>query len=301
MKQIEKDYSSMQIYSPEQKIEHSLYTSKNIEVYLKRDDMIHPFISGNKWRKLKYNLQKAQQENKQTLVTFGGAWSNHLLATACAGATFQVKTIGFVRGEDTRNPVLDMCTLFGMELRFVSREDYKDKFHLFEQLENKEECYFIDEGGASVEATWGCKELLDELANTYDHIFCAAGTGTTAAGIALGISKNELKTQLHVIPVLKNGGFILDEMKKYNAPIEKTTLHLDYHFGGYAKVKSELIEFVKAYIQATGVMIEPTYTGKAIFALHDLISKDYFALGSKILFIHTGGLTGLLGQLEKFG
>jgi 1-aminocyclopropane-1-carboxylate deaminase len=290
----------MHIYSPEQKIEHPLYKSKNVEVYLKRDDMIHPFISGNKWRKLKYNLQKAQEEQKTTLVTFGGAWSNHLLATACSGATYQYKTIGFVRGEEINNPVLNMCKLFGMELRFVSREDYKDKLKLFEQLENKEKCYFIDEGGASLEATWGCKELLDELANTYDHIFCAAGTGTTAAGIAQGIQEKNLKKKLHVIPVLKNGGFILDEIQKYHAPIDKVELHLDYHFGGYAKVKPELINFVKNYIKATGVMIEPTYTGKAMYALHDLIEKDSFQEGTKILFVHTGGLTGLLGQLEKF-
>jgi 1-aminocyclopropane-1-carboxylate deaminase len=290
----------MQIYSPEQKVNHPLYESKKVHVYLKRDDMIHPFISGNKWRKLKYNLQKAQQENKSTLVTFGGAWSNHLLATACAGATFQFKTIGFVRGEEISNPVLNMCKLFGMQLRFVSREEYKDKPQLFEQLENKEEYFFIDEGGASLEAIYGCKELIDELKNQYDHMFCAAGTGTTAAGIAQGISDCNLNTQLHVITVLKNGGFILDEMLKYETPIEQVQLHLDYHFGGYAKVKPELIAFVKNYVKSTGIMIEPTYTGKAMFALHDLIQNDYFSPESKILFVHTGGLTGLLGQLEKF-
>ena len=290
----------MHIYSPEQKVEHPLYKSKKLEVYLKRDDMIHPFISGNKWRKLKFNLQKAQQENKQTLVTFGGAWSNHLLATACAGATYQYKTIGIVRGDEIRNPVLDMCKLYGMQLHFVSREEYRNKQLLFDNLSNKENYFFIDEGGASIEATWGCQELVSELTHDYDHIVCAAGTGTTAAGIAQGISKKNNQTQLHIVPVLKNGGFILDEMHKYNAPIEETILHLDYHFGGYAKAKPELMNFIKEYIQATGIMIEPTYTGKAMFALHDLIAKDYFVAGSKILFIHTGGLTGLLGQLEKF-
>lgn len=290
----------MQIYSPEQKVNHPLYEIKKVHVYLKRDDMIHPFISGNKWRKLKYNLQKAQQENKNTVITFGGAWSNHLLATACAGATFNFKTIGFVRGEEISNPVLNMCKLFGMELRFITREEYKDKPQLFEQLENKEEYFFIDEGGSSLEATYGCKELIDELKNQYDHMFCAAGTGTTAAGIAQGISENKLNTQLHVIPVLKNGGFILDEIAKFNSPTKQIQLHLDYHFGGYAKVKPDLIAFVKDYVQATGIMIEPTYTGKALFGLHDLIQNDYFAQESKILFVHTGGLTGLLGQLEKF-
>lgn len=290
----------MQIYSPEQEIHHQLYETQKVHVYLKRDDMIHPFISGNKWRKLKYNLENAKQQNKKTLVTFGGAWSNHLLATACAGATYHFNTIGFVRGEDISNPVLQMCKLFGMDLRFVSREDYRDKFKLFVLMEDNEECYFIDEGGSSLEATYGCKEIVDELTQNYDYIFCAAGTGTTSAGIAQGIFDNNQKTKLHVVPVLKNGGFILDEIAKYNAPTNHVRLHLDYHFGGYAKVKPALIDFVKDYVQTTGVLIEPTYTGKAMFALHDLISKDYFQKGSKILFVHTGGLTGLLGQLEKF-
>lgn len=290
----------MHIYSPEHKVVHPLYAAKHVNVFMKRDDMIHPFISGNKWRKLKYNLEKAKNENKDTLVTFGGAWSNHLLATACAGAINHYKTIAFVRGEEVSNPVLDMCKLFGMQLQFVTREEYKDKCKLFEQMKDNEECFFIDEGGASNEGTWGCKELINELKQEYDHIFCAAGTGTTAAGIAQGIAENNLNTQLNVIPILKNGGFIKDEISKYYAPIDQVKLHLDYYFGGYAKTKPELIDFIKEYIQSTGIMIEPTYTGKAMYALHDLIENDYFPRGSKILFIHTGGLTGLLGQLEQF-
>lgn len=290
----------MHIYSPEQKVEHPLYKQHRVEVFMKRDDMIHPFISGNKWRKLKYNLQKAQQENKKIVVTFGGAWSNHLLATACAGATFNLKTIGFVRGEEVRNPVLDMCRLFGMELLFVSREEYKDKDALFYQLENKDDYFFINEGGSGLEATWGCKELTSELKQEYDHIFCAAGTGTTAAGIAIGINDHKWKTILHVVPVLKNGEFILDEIKKFNAPTDQTILHLDYHFGGYAKTKPDLLAFVQEFVASTGIMIEPTYTGKVAYALHDLIKKGYFTENSRILFIHTGGLTGLLGHLDKF-
>ena len=290
----------MHIYSPEQKVDHELYTKKNVQVCLKRDDMIHPFISGNKWRKLKYILESVKKSNKSTLVTFGGAWSNHLLATACAGATFHYKTIAFVRGEEVSNPVLDMCKIFGMELRFVSRTDYLEKNKLFESLENIEECYFINEGGFSEEATWGCKELIAELQQEYDYIFCAAGTGTTAAGLAKGIAENKLNTQIHIVPVLKNGGFIFQEISKLNAPAEQTTLHLDYHFGGYAKSKPELLNFIKRFIADTGIMIEPTYTGKAMYALHDLIENDYFPIGSRILFIHTGGLTGLLGQLNKF-
>ena len=290
----------MQIYSPEQRIISPLFDEKDIQVFVKRDDMIHPFISGNKWRKLKYNLENAINQNKTTLVTFGGAWSNHLLATAAAGASNGLKTIGFVRGDQVNNPVLSMCQLFGMKLHFVDRTSYKDKINLFDNSTYREIGYFIDEGGSGAEAVLGCKELIDELAVTYDHIVCAAGTGSTVAGIQDGINQRQLKTQLHIIPVLKGGDFIADEILKLGVERGNSLLHLHYHFGGYAKTKPELIEFIKNFVSETGIMIEPTYTGKAMYALYDLIGQNYFQKGSKILFIHTGGLTGLLGMLDKF-
>lgn len=286
--------------SPEQNITHPLYKSKELSVWLKRDDMIHPFISGNKWRKLKYNLLRAQGEGKQQIVTFGGAWSNHLLATACAGATFGFSTVGLVRGEQVRNPVLDMCRLFGMELQFLDRGVYRERTTLWKKLEQAPNNYLIDEGGMGQEAVRGCEEMVDELQQVYNHIFCAAGTGTTAAGIARALDTKGLGAQLHVVPVLKNGGFIRDEMITLGASMEQTVLHLDYHFGGYAKTKPELLDFVKDFSSKTGIMIEPTYTGKALYALHDLIKQNQFAPGSKILFLHTGGLTGLLGMLARF-
>lgn len=290
----------MKIYSPEQVLNHPLYSSKQVSVSIKRDDMIHPFISGNKWRKLKYNLLKAEQDGKRKLVTFGGAWSNHLLATACAGATFGYSTKAFVRGEEVVNPVLTMCRLFGMDLAFVDRTLYKDKLSLYANFPQREEYYFIDEGGAGYEAIGGCEEIVQELENTYDHILCAAGTGATAAGLRSGIHKLGLKTKLHVVPVLKGGDFILEQIQNLNVSTEDIHLHTDYHFGGYAKTKPELIHFIKDFVSATGIMIEPTYTGKALYALHDLIIKDIFKANDRILFVHTGGLTGLLGMLEKF-
>ncbi|WP_240903162.1 1-aminocyclopropane-1-carboxylate deaminase/D-cysteine desulfhydrase [Sphingobacterium sp. SGG-5] len=279
---------------------HPLYDLKGVEVGFKRDDLIHPFISGNKWRKLKYNLKKAQETNKSHLVTFGGAWSNHILATACAGATFGYSTEAFIRGEIVDNPVLTLCQLFGMKLHFVSREQYRDKHRLFADLPDTDNAYFIDEGGWGIEATKGCREIITELSVTYSHIFCAAGTGTTAAGIAMALSENNLSSKLHVIPVLKDGSFIADEMQKLCAPMGQTVLHTDYHFGGYAKTKSELIDFIKDFVAKTGILIEPTYTGKALYALHDLIKQDTFQSGERILFVHTGGLTGLLGMLDRF-
>ncbi|WP_347176390.1 pyridoxal-phosphate dependent enzyme [Sphingobacterium sp. WM] len=271
-----------------------------ISLFMKRDDKIHPFISGNKWRKLKHQLEHAKSQNIKNLVTFGGAWSNHLLATAAAAAQFGFNAIAYVRGEEIRNPVLDMCRLYGMEFRFVDRESYKNKHDLFVFNHNSENDYFIDEGGKSELGLLGCSEIIDELKNEYDHIFVASGTGTTVAGIQLGIQQKKLKTTVHSIPVLKGADHLLDEFSNWEIDTQKIKLHLDYHCFGYAKTTPELISFIQQFIESTGIMIEPTYTGKLMYAVFDLLEKDYFKPNSKILVIHTGGLTGLLGHLDKF-
>lgn len=288
------------IHSPEQEIHLPLFAEKQIRVFIKRDDQIHPYISGNKWRKLKHTLEQAKLKRKKTLVTFGGAWSNHLLATACAGATFGFETYGFVRGEMVENPVLSFCQLFGMKLIFVSREEYKNKALLFEQKFGSDtDAVFINEGGYGTDALYGCSELIRELQNNYDAIFCAAGTGSTAAGLQKGIQQNQMNTQLHVVPILK-GDFIPSEIVHLGIDSQRITFHSSYHFGGYAKTKPELLRFIQSFVSKTGIMIEPTYTGKCLYALFDLVKKDYFKPNSKILFIHTGGLTGLLGMYQRF-
>ena len=291
----------LDIYSPVQQITDLLFVQKGVKVYIKRDDMIHPLISGNKWRKLKYVLQQATDHNKRHLVTFGGAYSNHLLATAAAGARFGFKTTGVVRGEEVENDTLFLCKLHGMQLIFTDRERYRDKPGLFNDYFAADlNAFFIDEGGASAEAAKGCSELIDELTETYDHIFCACGTGTTAAGIIDGINQLRLPTRFNAIPVFKNGGFMKEEIDKYLSYPASYDLHLDYHFGGYAKTTAPLIAFVTRFVSNTGILIEPVYTGKMLYAVYDLIEKDYFKKGDKILAIHTGGLLGLLGMKERF-
>ena len=289
-------------YSPEEELSVPFFEEYGVRVFVKRDDLIHPYISGNKWRKLKYPLHDAKSRSKNLLVTFGGAWSNHLLATACAGAKFGFNTYGFVRGETIDNPVLKLCTIFGMQLHFVSREAYRDKKALFEQeFHANTDAYFIDEGGYGESAAVGCSEIISELQQHYNHCFCACGTGTTLAGLAQGIQNLHLDTSLHGVPVLKGGDFIREEIAKLGVlNPESISLHLDYHFGGYAKTKPELIAFIKAFSQQTGILIEPTYTGKLFYAVQDLISKKEIPSGSKVLVVHSGGLTGLLGMLDKF-
>lgn len=265
---------------------------------MKRDDMIHPFISGNKLRKLKYILSNAESLKKKHLVTFGGAFSNHLLATACAAAKFGFKSTGIVRGEEVQNDVLMLCKLFGMSLKFTDRVAYRNKSLLYvTHFKDDPDAIFIDEGGAGELGVKGCEELVPELQEHYDHIFCAAGTGTTAAGIIKSIEGRDLTSQVQVISVLKGGNFLRTEIEKYTN--QTFQLHLNYSFGGYAKTTPELLSFIQNFCKSTGILIEPVYTGKMFFALFDLIKKDSFLPGSKILSIHTGGLTGILGMSSK--
>lgn len=284
------------LHSPLQKLAHPQLSG----LWIKRDDLIDPYISGNKWRKLKYLLMDAAEKGKNHLVTFGGAYSNHLVATAAAAARSGLKATAFVRGEQVVNEMLMLCKLYGMQLIFTDRESYKDKHACYERyFSGNADTYFIAEGGASAEAVKGCAEIIAELPADTDHIFCAAGTGTTAAGLLSGIQKAGLKTKLHVIPVLKGGEFIKEEISNYVPVNEQLILHTGYHFGGYAKTQPELIRFMQAFITAQGILIDPVYTAKMCFAIYDLAGKNYFRKEDKIIALHTGGLLGIMGMKEK--
>ncbi|RLJ72908.1 1-aminocyclopropane-1-carboxylate deaminase/D-cysteine desulfhydrase [Pedobacter alluvionis] len=286
-----------EIYSPVQKITFAPFNN----LFVKRDDLIDPYISGNKWRKLKYILAKAKAAHKTHLVTFGGAYSNHLVATAAAASRSGLTATAFVRGEEVQNEMLLLCSLFGMKLIFTDRESYRDKHKLFQQhFANDHQAYFIDEGGASAEAIIGCAEVIKELAEPYDHIFCAAGTGTTAAGLLSGIQQNGLNTKLHIIPVLKGASFIKEEITKYTPLSHHLILHLDYHFGGYAKTTPQLISFIKNFTAKTGLLLDPVYTAKMFYAIQNLQQQGNIGKDEKILAIHTGGLMGLFGIKDKF-
>ena len=291
----------LKFHSPEEEISFAPITDHHIRLFIKRDDLIHPFISGNKWRKLKYNLFKAQENTKNHLVTFGGAYSNHVLATATAGAKFGFKTTAFIRGEEANNTLLDFCKIFGMQLIFVSRADYLHKADLYHQhFKNDTTTYFLDEGGFGADAEKGCREIIAELQQEYDHIFCSAGTGATAAGILNGIHLKKLAAQFHLVPALKGGALLQETIKPLLISDSIYPIHDEYHFGGYAKTQPPLIDFIKDFTSKTGILIDPVYTGKTLFAIKDLASKNYFKKGEKILMIHTGGLFGILGMLAKF-
>ena len=271
----------------------------NISLYIKREDLLRPNISGNKFRKLKYNLAQAKNENKQTLLTFGGAFSNHILAVAAAGKEQGFKTIGIIRGEELKdkiaeNPTLQKAEDFGMVFEFVGREVYREKASpkFIHQLAEKfGDFYLIPEGGTNDLAVKGCEEILTASDGKFDYICCAVGTGGTISGL-INCSKNS--QQVLGFPALK-GDFLREDICKF---VSKTNWNLitDYHFGGYAKVSEELILFINEFYQKHKIPLDPIYTGKMMFGVLDLINKNYFPENSKILVIHTGGLQGIAGM-----
>ncbi len=274
-----------------------------VRLFVKRDDLIHSTVSGNKWRKLKYVLQDAQERGSGTLLTFGGAWSNHLYATAAAGKVLGMKTVGIVRGEEYREnttPTLRFCIEQGMALHFVSRENYREKNEIafLENLKEKfVDAYLIPEGGSTPLALPGVAELVEEveiqLGERPDYYALAAGTGGTAAGL-LATSAPTL-----AFSALKNGGFLKKEILSLaNAEAAEKNLQLftDYHFGGYAKHKPELLTFMQDFEQKHKIPLEHVYTGKMLYGLYDLIKKDFFQKETTIVAIHTGGLQGRIHQ-----
>ncbi len=273
----------------------SLNIRKNFEVKILRDDLIHPFISGNKWRKLKYNIEGFQKSGKKAIVTFGGAFSNHLIATGAASMMFGFKVIAFIRGEEVKNDYISFMKKCGMELHFVSREDYRKKHdpEFIKQLlisalndSDPSEYFIIPEGGSNEAAVKGCSEIMNDVSEC-DYVVCACGTGATLAGIARGLKEGQTAIG---VSVLKAEGYIEKQVLQFNGDLRNTIIIDDYHFGGYAKSNDELINFCKEFSGQTQIPIEPIYTGKMIFAVNDLISKGYFKKGSRIVLIHTGGV-----------
>jgi 1-aminocyclopropane-1-carboxylate deaminase len=265
----------------------------NIKILVRREDQNNPFISGNKWWKLKYNLQHAREKKHETIVTFGGAFSNHIYATAAACKQLGLKSAGIIRGEEAQplNSTLSFARSCGMELRYVSREVYRKKSELefLSELEQQyQNCFIIPEGGTNELAIRGSEELGKEILKTdFDYCCLPVGTGGTLAGI---INAFEGKRKIMGIPVLKDGGFLSDEIKKYlKADFTNWQLLLDYHLGGYAKTSPELNLFIN-HLKTAGMPTEFVYSGKLFWAVQDLVSKNFFEPGSTVLVLHSGGL-----------
>jgi 1-aminocyclopropane-1-carboxylate deaminase len=275
----------------------------SVELFVLREDLIHPHISGNKFRKLKYNLLEAKNQKKEMLLTFGGAYSNHISAVAFAGKKYGFKTMGWIRGEELEDKINENSTLqfaksCGMEFCFMDRELYrnKEKKEFLAELTKKfPNAYIIPEGGTNNLAIKGCEEIVTPKLKVFDRICCAVGTGGTIIGL---INAKYPHQKVLGFPALKNY-FGLSAIIENHTNDKNYDLMVDYHFGGYAKITDELVSFVNDFKLHFNVPLDPIYTGKMLFGIIDLIKKNKFKENDKILAIHTGGLQGIEGINQK--
>ncbi len=282
-----------------QEISLPILKDKDIRLFVKRLDKIHPIISGNKWFKLKYNLIEAKKLGHDTLLTFGGAYSNHIAATAFSAKDKRFKSIGIIRGEENfpLNPTLHFARESGMELHYVSRADYRLKSTpvFFDKLKSQfGDFYFLPEGGTNELAIKGAEEILGAN-NTQDYICCSVGTGGTIAGI---INASNSMQQVIGFPAVKGSEDLLKDVRCW---IEDKNFKIinNYTLGGYAKITEELIQFINDFHKTQDIPLDAVYTGKMMMGILDLVAKDYFSKGSSILAIHTGGLQGNKGMSER--
>ncbi len=285
--------------TPVSELKSALLESARIKLHIKREDLNHPKVSGNKWWKLKYNLKIAIDEGHQTLLTFGGAYSNHLYATAAAAKELGLKSIGIVRGEEQQplNPTLTFCKSMGMHLHYISREAYKrkeDDSFLESLREGFGDFYLIPEGGTNELAVRGCEEwaLQLQLNTEFDYLCLPIGTGGTMAGMINGLDNKKIIG----FSSLKGGEFLTDEVRKWvRYKKNDWSIETQYHFGGYGKVKNELLEFTDEFERTYQIPLDPIYTGKMMYGVFDLIEQHRFESGAKLLVLHTGGLQGRSG------
>jgi 1-aminocyclopropane-1-carboxylate deaminase len=302
---------------PIQQINSEIARHAGVDLYVLRLDLMHPWVNGNKWFKLKYNLLEAKEKNFTTLLTFGGAYSNHIYATAAAGNLFGFRTIGVIRGEERLplNPTLSFAVQQGMQLVYLNREMYRQRNTpaLEEYLQQRfGEVFVIPEGGSNLNGVRGCTEIIDRAMPTagyaFDHICVACGTATTLAGIALSLHEGQ---RAIAFPVLKNGAFLAQEIESlltnylasglpapYTSPAS-WELVCDYHFGGYAKVNNDLLSFSQQFTEEHGVPLDYVYTAKMFYGVMDLLKQGFFSRGDSLLLVHTGGLQGNVGMEER--
>lgn len=295
------NFSQINESLPILKLEHPVQLAHYIDLNVLRLDKTHPEISGNKWFKLKYNLNEARALGCETLLTFGGAFSNHIYAVASAGKIFGFKTIGIIRGEahETLNATLKHAQNCGMQLKYMDRTTYrrKNEPEVIDQLKAEfGECYVLPEGGTNILAIQGASEILNSAKESFDYYCIPVGTGGTMAGI---ISSLNNTGKVLGFSALK-GDFLKEEVKMLltdycDNKFHNWSINTEYHFGGYAKSSPELIRFIKEMDTELDLLLEPIYTAKMVYGVLDLIKKGHFPQGSKVLMMHTGGLQGRAG------
>lgn len=283
--------------TPIQEIHDPVFEKAGVSVLIKREDMNHPYVSGNKWWKLKYNLEEAKKLGRNTLLTFGGAYSNHIYATAAAAHELGLKSIGIIRGEETLplNQTLAFAKRRGMVFHYVSREDYRKKHEpeFIQKLQDQfGDFYLIPEGGTNRLAVKGVTEFARQLEQEidFDYICLSVGTGGTLAGVIEGLSDSK---KILGFSSLKGGEFLEKEIRKYTDKTNNWELSHDYHFGGYGKTTAVIIQFTEQIEKQFAFPLDPVYTSKMMFGVMDLMRNSYFKKGATILLLHTGGLQGI--------
>ncbi len=302
------------IPSPIQKVHWPVAKAAKVEVWMKRDDLIHPIISGNKWRKLMYNVKEVQDKKLWGIVTFGGAFSNHIAATAYSGFVFTLATVGFIRGEEVNfnNPTLQKAMAAGMQLKPISREEYRKKTQtgFLEEIKKEYPHYLIvPEGGSNLNGVLGCMQILPEIHQTFDVIASPIGSATTFTGL-VATAKNHGKVL--GFSALKGGGYLQSTVENFLHrlkaetppeinfnPTQNWEIIDQYHFGGFAKMKEPLVRFMNDFWQETQIALDPVYTAKMMWGLREMIVENQILPGSKLLVLHTGGLQGIAGMNKR--
>lgn len=291
----------LKLPSPLEKIDLGFFGITKHEVWVKRDDLIHECISGNKWRKLKYNIQYYFNNKYEGIVSFGGAYSNHVAALGQISKDLNIPTTIIIRGERPKklNPTLIKTMNEGVDLRFVTRAKYLDFKKSMDGLTGEFPNHlFIPEGASNEIGMNGCKDIVEEIKLDFDEIFCDVGTGATCAGISKSLKNNQ-----HVIGivVLKGAAYIEEELEaKFKVDVKKITLKNEYHFGGYAKNNRKLIEFMKIFYEKTGIKTDPIYSGKMFYGLINELQKTTTSKSKRIIALHSGGLQGISGFEDRF-
>lgn len=293
LNELQRYFDEHPLCAPLQRIEDERLQQRGVTLYLKREDLLHPWVSGNKWRKLKYNLLHAKKSGHHTLLTFGGAYSNHILAVAAAGELFGFRTVGVIRGEayTPLNPVLERARAHGMILRYLTRAAFRRKTEpdVLEPLQQEfGDFYLLPEGGSNPLAVHGCREIIDDIRERFHVVACPCGTGGTLAGLANGIGPDQ---QALGIAVLRGVGY-LEHSVRTLLPASASartnwTIHHDYHAGGYAKQSDELTSFIQRFQRAHQICLDPVYTGKMMLGLFDLVDRGHFAPGTVIVALNT--------------
>ncbi|MEM9544920.1 MAG: pyridoxal-phosphate dependent enzyme [Bacteroidota bacterium] len=290
------DLFNINIPSPIEKVDHSFLVENEINLFVKREDLIHPHVSGNKWRKLKYNLIEAKKMGRDTIITFGGAFSNHIHATAAACRTLNLKSVGIIRGEyDEQNPTLQFAQSCGMQLKFIDRQSYREKENsdaVRSIIADYINYYLVPEGGSNPKAYKGLQELADEINKlNVDVVMVSSGTGGTATGILKHLNPG---MELWVFSSLKSD-YLRDEIlsKTDSSKHKRLKFRANYHLGGYGKTPKRLIDFINRFLKESKILVDPIYNGKLLFGFYDMVHNGLIDSSKSYLWIHTGGLQGI--------